>query len=121
MMLSAKLHSDSKDNRNKIKKILTSLSRLTGEEVRTDHNKWNGVTAFIYQSAFPTRKKWYPEEYHKSTKFASWEPVLNFLLYCIELEMTDKKIDHMRGFKTSSWKGKLNETRTVLGNLYKLI
>ena len=63
----------------------------------------------------------YDEQFHKSTKFASWNPVVGFMLYCIDNHMCDKLIAK-KGVRPSTdpiAKG-LSRTRDLLSTLYPI-
>jgi len=115
-LMAAKLYGQPPASSLKLKGVLQQLSRLDFDSLITQKDKWNGVTAMIYQTCEPHRKKWVPEEYMGSTKFASVEPCYDFYLYCLEMAMTDKLLDKTKGFKPSNWKGYYEETLDQIKN-----
>ena len=118
-LIAAKLYSKPPSNKVKLIKTLQSLSRLEVYNLKTSDKKWNGVTAIIHQMVRPNELgNWYDSEYHKSTKALSWQPVVGFLLYCLENQMIDKLVDKKSGFRPSSWTNKYTETLETLELLY---
>tara|TARA_B100000287_G_scaffold110766_1_gene103131 strand:+ start:1265 stop:2320 length:1056 start_codon:yes stop_codon:yes gene_type:complete len=107
-LIAAKRWSEPGENLDKITEVFRKLSQLEALKLNTSGEKWNGITALVHQLLYggsdsSTNKGWYPIEYHNTTKFASVEPVISFLLYCFELEMNDRKLSRDNGFKESSW------------------
>ena len=125
-LIAAKLYSVPNSSNQKLREVFRSLARLDIDDLKVSDKKWNGVTCIIHQMVRPNEKgEWYPMEYHKATKGAAWGPVQGFLLYCIELQMTDKLISKKGGFRPKSqWfdgdKGfsKYMETLETLEQLY---
>jgi len=118
-LIAAKRYSEPTENKSKIEDIFTRLSQQNPLKLKKQDEKWNGMTALIHQlengdSSGSTNKKWYDIEYHKTTKYASTAPVISFILYCLELEMTDRKLDNSSGFKTSNWFGGKKNTNLYL-------
>ena len=102
-LIAAKLYSIPDSNNQKIRRVLESMSRLDVDSLKVSDRKWNGVTCMIHQMVRPNEKgEWYPMEHHKSTKGAAWAHHQGFLLYCFELQMTDKLISKKGGFKPKS-------------------
>tara|TARA_Y100000031_G_scaffold37564_1_gene42059 strand:- start:1464 stop:2372 length:909 start_codon:yes stop_codon:yes gene_type:complete len=121
--MAAKMYSQSSEQETKFKNIITKLSRLDKHTIKTGEPKWSGSTALIYQlvyGALPKDpgKEWYPIENHKRTGLSTWNPVISFLLYCLELEMQDKRLDHVKGFKESNWKNLYTETKEEMESYF---
>ena len=124
-LIAAKRYSEPAENKSKIEDIFRRISQQNVKTLKKHDEKWNGMTALIHQlengdSSGSTNKKWYDIEYHKTTKYASIAPVISFILYCLELEMTDRKLDNTSGFKTSNWFGGKKNTNLYLEYLEDL-
>jgi len=103
-LIAAKLYTtNGKEQRDKFLDVMKNLTTLDRYKIKTEKPKWSGVTALIHQLTNPFDKHWYPDHEHKKTGLSSWKPVIGFLLYCFELAMLDKHIDHVKGFKPSNW------------------
>jgi len=117
-LIAAKLYTTNGiEQRDKFLHVMKNITSLTRYNVKKDTPKWSGVTALIHQLTDHTDKKWYPIHEHKRTGKSSWNPVVGFLLYCIELAMLDKHIDHVSGFKQSNWKNHYAEARSNMLNI----
>ena len=120
-LMTAKLYSEPSSQRDKMVKLLTDISRQEFDNLKTNKDRWNGMTYLVYQSVQPNKhvKNIYDAEYHKSTKFASWSPVVGFMLYCIENHMNDKFISK-KGVKpsTSPIKNAFVDTKELLEKMY---
>jgi len=121
-LMSAKLYSEPSSQRDRLVGLLKDISRMDFDSLKTNKDKWNGMTYLIYQSVLPNKHvKIYDIEYHKSTKFASWNPVVGFMLWCIDNYMNNKLIAK-KGVRPSTdpiAKG-LPKTRDLLGTLYPI-
>ena len=105
------------EQREKFLHVMKNLTSLDKYKVKRDTPKWSGVTALIHQLTDHTDKEWYPIHEHKRTGLSSWKPVIGFLLYCIELAMLDKHIDHVKGFKPSNWENHYSDARNNMMNM----
>jgi len=120
-LIASKLYSTPTSNKVKLIKTLQSLSRLDFTDLKVKGDKWNGVTALIYQvctSGSSQDKGWIPAEYVGSTKGKSWKPAMGFYLHCIEKEMTDKLTNHTSGFRHSVWENTFVEMKELLENKF---
>jgi hypothetical protein len=121
-LMSAKMYSEPSDQRDRLVGLLKDISRTAFDQLKVSKNKWNGMTYIIYQSVLPNKHvKIYDDEFHKSTKFASWNPVVGFMLYCIDNHMNDKLISK-KGIRPSTdpiAKG-LSRTRSILETLFPI-
>ena len=105
------------EQRDRFLCVMKNLTSLDQYKVKRDTPKWSGITALIHQLTNHTDKEWYPIHEHKRTGLSSWKPVVGFLLYCIELAMLDKHIDHVKGFKPSHWKNHYSDARSNMINI----
>jgi hypothetical protein len=120
-LIVSKLYSEPGEVKIKLEETLKSLARLDVDVLKTESQKWSGVTALIHQAVRPNEKfNAYDPEFHKASKYASFDPVLSFMLYCFEMQMNDKTIDKVRGFKPSSWKNKFENTKDLIEKNYPL-
>ena len=127
-LIAAKLYSKPNSNNARIKKILTTLSNLDADALKTNDTKWSGITVLMHHMVYPERHKRFPMEYYKSTKRASWVHHQGFFLYCFELAMNDKLVHKTKGVKpTIHWYGerpdgsiysRYTETLEALEQLY---
>ena len=121
-LMSAKMYSEPSEQRDRLVGLLKDISRMDFDNLKTSKDKWNGMTYLIYQAVKPNKHvNIYDEQFHKSTKFASWNPVVGFMLYCIDNHMNDKLIAK-KGVRPSTdpiAKG-LSKTRDLLGTLYPI-
>lgn len=102
-LIAAKFYSQPPSSKNALKKVFESLARLDFDDLMTHQDKWNGVTALIYQVCRPEKKQWYDPKHGSSTKFDATIPVVSFFLYCIQLQMQNKLLDKTQGFKPAHW------------------
>ena len=121
-LMSAKMYSEPSSQRDRLVGLLKDISRIDFDGLKTSKDKWNGMTYLVYQSVMPNKHvNIYDEQFHKSTKFASWNPVVGFMLYCIDNHMGDKLIAK-KGVRPSTdpiAKG-LSRTRDLLATLYPI-
>ncbi len=120
-LIAAKLYSEPSTDRDKLVGLLKDLSRIDFDGLKTSKDKWNGMTYLVYQAVMPNKHcKIYDDELHKSTKFASWDPVVSFMLFCFDNHMNNKLIHKKNGIRpsTSQVKGKLQGTKNLLEQLY---
>ena len=121
-LMSAKLYSEPSSQRDRLIVLLKDISRMDFDNLKTNKDKWNGMTYLIYQAVKPNKHvNIYDVEYHRSTKFASWNPVVGFMLWCIENYMNDKLIAK-KGVRPSTdpISKALPNTRNLLGKLYPI-
>ena len=114
MLMAAKLYATPPSSANKFQDVLKQLGRLESMDLNLSGNKWNGITALMFQCSNPEKKEWIPIECQGKTNYASIEPSYDFYLYCIELAMTDKLINKARGFKKANWEGYYNKTLELI-------
>ena len=118
-LITAKMYSTPALNRDKMIKMLESISRLEFRKLKCNEDKWNGITALIYTAVMPNKQfKAYDLDYHGSTKFASYDPVVSFMLYCMELSMSDSLRACDGGFKKANWKNKFQNDKLALEQLF---
>lgn len=86
-----------------LKQVFESLARLDFDDLMTNKDKWNGVTALIYQVCRPEKRQWYDPRHAGSTKFDSIIPVVSFYIYCIQNAMQGKLLDKEKGYKPTNW------------------
>jgi hypothetical protein len=102
-LMAAKLYSQPGTTALKFEQVLTQLTALDSETMITAGDKWNGITALLFQLSRPDVRDWIPVEHLRKTNFASVQPSYNFYLYCFELAMSNKMLHRKRGFKQSNW------------------
>lgn len=84
--------------------FLQGIARIGSDDLMCGDNKWDGLTALLFEVFNPGKKGWISEGMLRKTSFATVAPQMNFFLYCmIELYMNDKKLDKTKGFKQSFW------------------
>jgi hypothetical protein len=84
--------------------FLEGVARIRSDDLSYGENKWDGLTAMLYELFFPGKKKWIPEGMHRKTSYSTVQPQMNFMLYCmIELYMNDKKLCKQYGFRPTYW------------------
>lgn len=115
-LLAAKLYAEPGVTALKFKQVLKQICRLDSDDWNLGGDKWNGITALLYQCANPHKKGWIPEDCIAKTNYASIEPSYNFYLYCIEMAMTDKMLNKTKGFKRSNWEGYYTNTLDAIVN-----
>lgn len=86
-----------------LKQVFQSLARLDFDDLMTNKDKWNGVTALIYQVCRPEKRQWYDPKHGNSTKYDATIPVVSFFIYCIQNQMQDKLLDKEKGYKPTNW------------------
>lgn len=102
-LMAAKLYSQPGTTALQFKQVLTQLTALDSETMLTAGERWNGITALLFQLSRPDARDWIPIEALRKTNFASVAPSYNFYLYCFELAMSNKMLHRKRGFKPSNW------------------
>lgn len=84
--------------------FLQGIARIRSDDLSYSDNKWDGLTAMLFEVFNPGKKGWIPEGMLRKTSFATVAPQMNFFLYTmIELYMNDKRLDKTKGFKPSFW------------------
>ena len=102
-LIMAKQYSVPPSSRASLRKVFESLARLDFDDLKMQNEKWNGVTALIYQMCRPEKRQWFDPIHKSSTKFDATIPVISFFLYCMQNQMQDKLLNKETGFKHSNW------------------
>lgn len=102
-LMMAKQYSKPPASRAALQSVLESLARLDFDELMINKDKWNGVTALIYQVCRPEKRQWYDPKHVGSTKFDATIPVVSFFIYCIQNQMQGKLLNKETGYKPTHW------------------
>jgi hypothetical protein len=105
MLIAAKFWGQPTTSRDR---LISGLQRLAGAnamDLDTAPEKWDGLTAMLYQIFYPEQNKWIPVDMLRKTNYASIEPQMDFFLYCMELYMSSTKLSKRKGFKPPNWEG----------------
>jgi hypothetical protein len=105
-LMFAKLYNGDKETTAYLRMInfLQRVAQIRSDDLSYSDNKWDGLTALLFEVFNPGKKGWIPEGRLRKTSFATVSPQMNFFLYTmIELYMADKKLDKTKGFKPSFW------------------
>ena len=102
-LMMAKQYSKPPASRAALQSVLESLSRIDFDDLMTNKDKWNGVTALIYQVCRPEKRQWYDPKHTGSTKFDATIPVVSFFIYCIQNQMQGKLLSKDKGYKPTHW------------------
>lgn len=102
-LMMAKQYSRPPSSQAALKNVFQSLARLDFDDLMTHKDKWNGVTALIYQVCRPEKRNWYDPKHAGSTKFDATVPVVSFFIYCMQNQMQDRLLDKGKGFKPTNW------------------
>lgn len=102
-LMMAKQYCQPSASKAALQSVLESLARLDFDDLMTNKDKWNGVTALIYQVCRPEKRQWYDPKHTSSTKYEATIPVVSFFIYCMQNQMQGKLLDKEKGFKQTNW------------------
>lgn len=103
-LIAAKYYSGhSSEVQDRLKKFFKEASTLEVRQLNTSDDYWSGLTYLMYQASHPNKNcHIYDTEFHGATKGASWNPVVGWMLWCIDKYIKGQKIHFRNGPKAKS-------------------
>lgn len=103
-LIAAKYYSShSSSVKDTLKKLFKEASTLESRQLNTKDDYWSGLTYLMYQASHPNKHcHIYDGEFHGTTKGASWNPVIGWMLWCIDKHIKGQKIHYKNGPKAKS-------------------
>jgi hypothetical protein len=114
MLIAAKFWGEPETSRDRLISGLQRLSGASAIDLDTAGDKWDGLTAMLYQIFHPETNKWIPVDMMRKTNFTAIEPQMDFFLYCMELYMSSTKLSKRKGFKSCNWSGTYKTIKDVM-------
>lgn len=105
MLIAAKFWGQPSTSRDRLISGFQRLAGASAMDLDTAPEKWDGLTAMLYQVFYPEQNKWIPVDMMRKSNYASIDPQMDFFLYCMELYMSSTKLNKRKGFKSSNWEG----------------
>jgi hypothetical protein len=105
LLIAAKFWGEPPTSRDRLISGLQKIASSSAIDLDTGGEKWDGLTAMLFQIFHPEINKWIPVDMLRKTNYASIEPQMDFFLYCMELYMNSKKLPKRKGFNADQWEG----------------